>query len=464
MSETPREQCGIFGIYNHPEAAKIVYLGLYALQHRGQESAGIVSSDGDRLYAHKGLGLVADVFDKNSLDSLLGKSAIGHVRYSTTGSNVITNSQPIKINYKGGELAVAHNGNITNSEELKLELEERGAIFSSTMDSEILIHLIAQSTAKSFIDSLTTSLFRLKGAYSFLIMRKDRVIGMRDPKGFRPLCLGKYNDAYLLASETCAFDIIGAQHIREVEPGEIIIISDSGIESIKPFAPTETSFCVFEYIYYSRPDSLVGNTNVHNIRTALGAKLAEEQPANADIVIPVPDSSNAAAIGYSRKSGIPFEMGLIRSHYVGRTFIEPEQSIRHFGARIKYNPVKSVLNGKRVVVVDDSIVRGTTSPKIVKMIKNAGAKEVHLRISSPPWRFPCYFGIDTPSKMELIGSTHSIEEICKHSGADSLGYLSIQGLKEVIPGFQNYCFACFDGEYPGGKPKKLFKEILEQKY
>lgn len=460
-----KESCGIMGVFNHPEAAKLVYLGLYALQHRGQESAGIVSTDGEHFYTHKGLGLVSDVFDESSLEKLKGHIAIGHVRYSTTGSNFLENAQPIVSKYKGGTLGIAHNGNITNSSILRQELEARGSIFQTTTDSEIVIHLIAQQSSNDFLESLITSLIRLKGAYSLLVLRPDRMFALRDPQGFRPLCIGsKDNGTYLVASESCAFDMVDGQLLREIKPGEILEFTSDGVHSHHPFADVAPTFCVFEFIYYARPDSIVATKSVHSIRIKLGRQLAIEHPVEADIVIPVPDSSNAAALGFAQQSGIPFEFGLIRSHYVGRTFIEPKQQIRDFGARLKYNAVRSIIGGKRVVVVDDSIVRGTTSKKIIKMVRDAGAKEVHLRVSSPPWQYPCFFGIDTPTKEELIASSHSIEEIRKHIGADSLGYLSLDGLKKVIPRTTGCCFACFDGNYPGGRPLEFHKKILEMSF
>ncbi len=457
-----RDHCGIMGVFNHPEAAKLVYLGLYALQHRGQESAGIVSTDGNGLYVHKGLGLVSDVFDEEALENLKGHSAIGHVRYSTTGSTLLENSQPIFCNYKAGQLGVAHNGNITNAAALRTELEKRGAIFQTTTDSEILVHLIAQQSSDDFLESLKASLIRLKGAYSVLMLRPDRLIALRDPHGFRPLCVGsKGDDTYVVSSESCAFDIIEAQLLKEIRHGEILEFRTDGVYNHQPFAETAPAFCVFEYIYYSRPDSIVGGKSVYDIRERLGRRLAREHPAEADIVIPVPDSSNVAALGYSRESGIPFELGLIRSHYVGRTFIEPKQHIRDFGAKLKYNTVKRLIANKRVVVVDDSIVRGTTSRKIVKMLRDAGAREIHFRVSAPPWKFPCYYGIDTPNKNELAAGKNSLEKIRSHIGADSLGYLSIEGLKRVVPRTLGYCFACFDGNYPGGCPGNSHKTILE---
>ena len=462
IDETPREECGLMAVSGQQESANLTYLGLYALQHRGQESAGITSSDGKRLYLHTGSGVVSDVFDRKHLEALKGNVSIGHVRYSTTGSLSNKNAQPFMVNYKGGRLAIAHNGNLTNAGLLKQELESRGAIFQTTSDSELLLHLIAQSTSQDFEEALFSSLIRLKGAYSMLLLRENALYAMRDPRGFRPLCFGKLNDAYVFASESCALDIIGAQHLREVKPGEIIVVKNGEISHRQPLAQHKQSFCVFEYIYFCRPDSIVNGKSVYEIRQRLGARLAEEHPADADLVIPVPDSSNPAALGFAKKSGIPFDFGLIRSHYVGRTFIEPSQSIRDFGAKIKYNPVKGLLMGKRVVVVDDSIVRGTTSKQIVTMLRNAGAKEIHFRSSAPPWVYPCYFGIDTPSGDELIAYRYEVDKIREYMGADSLGYISREGMKKVMPRTVQYCSACFDGIYPGGKPNGCRKDVLEK--
>jgi amidophosphoribosyltransferase len=410
------------------------------------------------------MGLVADAFDESALEKLRGQCAIGHVRYSTTGSTSLTNSQPIICTYRDGPISVSHNGNITNANLLRDELESRGAIFQTTTDSEILIHLIAQHTGRDFLEQVTTSLIRLKGSYSMLLLRPDNMLAFRDPLGIRPLCIGSMeNDAYVVASESCAFDIIDAQLLREVQPGEILEFTKDGIKSHHPFSSTPPRFCVFEFIYYARPDSIIGGKSVCNIREKLGKQLAKEKPVEADIVIPVPDSSNAAALGYSKESGIQFEFGLIRSHYVGRTFIEPRQQIRDFGAKLKYNTVRTLIQNRRVVVVDDSIVRGTTSRKIVKMLRNAGAKEVHFRVSAPPWRHPCYFGIDTPEKEELTAGVNEVDEIREQIGADTLGYLSLDGLKRVVPRTLGYCFACFNGEYPGGRPPDLTKNILENK-
>ncbi|HPB32747.1 MAG TPA: amidophosphoribosyltransferase, partial [Candidatus Sumerlaeota bacterium] len=420
--DKPGEECGICAVSGNPESAKLAYLGLYALQHRGQESAGIAATDGQNLRCHTGTGVVADVFKRKNLEALPGHTAIGHVRYSTTGSLMQQNAQPLIANYKGGRVAIAHNGNLTNAWLLKKELESRGAIFQSSTDSELLLHLIAQSTSIDFEEALYSSLIRLKGSYSIVLMRENQLYAMRDPRGFRPLCFGKVDNTYVFASESCALDIIGAHLIRELKPGEIIKVCDGEISYATPFAQEDPSFCVFEYIYFSRPDSIIEGKSVYNIRHSLGEQLAREHPVEADMVIPVPDSSNPSALGYAKESGIPFEFGLIRSHYIGRTFIQPSQNIRDFGARIKYNAVRGLLAGKRVVVVDDSIVRGTTSRQIVTMVRNAGASEVHFRSSAPPWVYPCYFGIDTPIEKELIANVKNVEDIRKFIEADSLGY------------------------------------------
>lgn len=444
------DECGIFGVFGHKEASNLTYLGLYALQHRGQEGAGIVSSDGKQLFSEKGMGLVADIFAKDRIARLPGEMAIGHNRYSTTGVSHVKNVQPITANYALGTLALAHNGNLTNAGYLRDELEAYGSIFQSSTDSEVIVHLIAQARGKNFIERILDALGQIKGAYSLLIMSPDRIVVARDPYGIRPLALGRLDGAYVVASETCAFDLIEAEYIRDVEPGEVLIISAAGLESIYPFKPVAPTPCVFEFIYFSRPDSnIFGGRNVNRVRKVLGAQLARETGVDADLVIPVPDSGVPAALGFAEEAKIPFDFGLIRNHYVGRTFIEPQQSIRHFGVKIKLNAVRDLLEGKRVVVVDDSIVRGTTSKKIVKMIRAAGAKEVHLRISSPPTSFPCYYGIDTPTRQELIASSHSLNEICKYVTADSLGYLSVEGMLDIIPdGRAGFCTACFDGNYP----------------
>lgn len=444
-----KEECGVFGIYGVEEASKYTYLGLYALQHRGQESAGIVSSDGKKLYPYMKMGLVADAFDNETLKKLSGKLAIGHCRYSTTGSSNIKNAQPVSVSYSRGSISLAHNGNLTNAEIIRSELEAYGSIFSSTTDSEVIIHLISRSDKKDFIDTIVDALSKVKGAYSLLIMNEKTLIGVCDPQGFRPLSIGKFKNGFVLASETCAFDIIEAEYLRTVEPGELILIDKDGLKSLKLFSKTKHAHCIFEFIYFARPDSYIFGRSCHDVRKQLGRELAKEHPVEADLVIPVPDSSICAALGYSQESGIPFEMGLIRNHYVGRTFIEPSQSIRDFGAKVKYNPVKKALEGKRIIVVDDSIVRGTTSRKLVKMLKKSNPKEIHWRISSSPITHPCFFGIDTPRKEELIGSKKTVEEIRKYLEVNTLGYLSIKGMiNSVKDDRDKYCLACFNGEYP----------------
>jgi amidophosphoribosyltransferase len=446
--------CGVFGIFGHSESANITYLGLHALQHRGQESAGIVTSDGQRLYAHRAMGLVQDAFTQEQLGRLPGRSAIGHVRYSTAGGSHIKNAQPIAVDYARGSLTVCHNGNLTNADELRAELEARGSIFQSDTDTEVFVHLVAASKEIAVEDRIADALTKVKGAYSLLFMTEDSVIGVRDPMGIRPLCLGLlpgHKEAHVLASEPCAFDLIGAEYVRDIEPGEMVIIDATGMRSLTPMPKAPRRMCVFEYVYFARPDSKLGGRSVYEVRKALGRTLAKEAPVEADVVIPVPDSGVPAAIGYASARGVPFELGLIRSHYVGRTFIEPQQSIRHFGVRLKLNPVEPVLRGKRVVIIDDSIVRGTTSRKIVKMVRDAGAREVHLRISSPPTQWPCYYGIDTPTRRELIASSHSVDEIARYVTADSLSYLSLDGMLEAIGGGgskDNFCHACFSGHYP----------------
>lgn len=442
--------CGIVGVYNHKEASNLAYLGLYALQHRGQEAAGIVSSDGQQLHTHRAMGLVADIFTEDQIHKLPGKAAIGHVRYSTTGESTIENCQPLVINYSRGWLSVAHNGNLVNVQKLRAELEAHGAIFQSTMDTEVIIHLIAGSRKNALVERIADALKQLKGAYSLVFLTESRLVAVRDPYGWRPLVIGKMQETYVVASETTALDLIGATYVREVEPGEIVIMDGKGLQSYKLIpAVQKKAQCIFEYIYFSRPDSNVFGRDVYEMRKGFGKQLAREGAVAADVVIPIPDSGLPAAIGYAEESGIPFQMGLIRNHYVGRTFIEPEQSIRHFGVKVKLNPIRQVLQGKRVVVVDDSIVRGTTSQKIVTMLRNAGAKEVHMRISSPPTAWPCFYGIDMPSREELIASSHSIEETGRYLGADSLSYLSWKGLYwfQKDPG-EWFCDACFTGKYP----------------
>jgi len=444
------EECGIFGVFGHPEAANLTYLGLYALQHRGQEGAGICSSDGKTLHLEKSMGLISDIFNEKRLKRLPGDSAIGHNRYSTAGSSVLKNVQPLLANYALGSIAIAHNGNLVNAEQMRNELETEGAIFQSSSDSEVILHLIARAKSEDPYERITEALKDVRGAFSLVFLRENEMIALRDPFGVRPLAIGKVDGAYVVASETCAFDIINAQYIRDVEPGEMVIINENGIRSIQALKSPRKAFCVFEFIYFSRPDSYIYNhTCVNSIRKNFGKQLAIDSPADADIVIPVPDSGVPAAVGFAEQSGIPFDFGLIRNHYVGRTFIEPKQSIRHFGVKIKLNPVRCLLEGKRVVVVDDSIVRGTTSKKIIKMIREVGgAKEVHMRISSPPTIGPCFYGIDTPTRQELIASTHLVEEIRKYITADSLSYLSISGLRGIVPHPEDYCTACFDNKYP----------------
>ncbi len=450
-----RDECGVFAIYGHGEAANLAYLGLHALQHRGQESAGIVTSDGQQLYAHRAMGLVQDAFDQAHLAKLPGRFAIGHVRYSTAGGSHLKNAQPFAINYARGSLAVAHNGNLTNAEQLRESLEWRGSIFQSSSDTEVFLHLVAMSKEIAFEDRIAEALGKVEGAWSIVFMNEDTILAARDPMGIRPLCLGVLpgmKDAHVIASEPTSFDLIGAEYMRDVEPGEMIIIDSAGLRSVRPFKQAPRKACVFEYVYFARPDSHLAGRSVYEVRKGLGRRLAAEHPVDADVVVPVPDSGVPAALGYSLERGIPFELGLIRSHYVGRTFIEPQQSIRHFGVRLKLNPVEGVLRGKRVVVIDDSIVRGTTSRKIVKMIRDAGAREVHLRISSPPTQWPCYYGIDTPTRRELIASSHSTEEIARYVTADTLGYLSLPGMLGSVAGEAGdpvgFCHACFSGEYP----------------
>ncbi|MFO0681022.1 MAG: amidophosphoribosyltransferase [Sandaracinus sp.] len=449
------DQCGIFAIWGAKEASNLAYLGLHALQHRGQESAGIVSSDGGRLFAHRSLGLVQDCFSQTTLENLPGHRAIGHVRYSTAGGGGIKNAQPIAVDYAAGSIAVGHNGNFTNFEDVRRRLEEAGSIFQSTSDTEVLVHLIARSRAETTVERVTDALREMEGAYSIVAMTTDEIIVARDPHGFRPLCMGTLKQdggtAVVFASEPVAFELIDAQYERDLDPGEMVIVDKDGVRSVRPFEPRPKKMCIFEYVYFARPDSALEGVSVYEARKRLGAILAEEQPAPADVVIAVPDSGVASAMGYANKLGLPFEIGLIRSHYVGRTFIEPAQSIRHFGVKLKLSPVRRVLEGKRVAVIDDSIVRGTTSRKIVKMLRDAGAKEVHLRISSPPTRWPCFYGIDTPSRGELIAASHSPAEISKYVTSDSVGYLSIEGLHRAVTGeakVNGHCDACFSGNYP----------------
>lgn len=454
MRDKFQEECAVMGVYGHPEAANMVYLGLYALQHRGQESSGIVSSDGKVLISHRQMGLVADIFKEEVIKRLEGFSAIGHNRYSTAGQSHLKNAQPFVVEYALGPIAVSHNGNLVNAGVLREGLEASGSIFQSTSDTEVIIHLIATSRETSLMGRIVEALSRVRGAYSLLFLTLDRMIAARDPMGFRPLVLGKLKrgrerGGYVVASESCALDLIEAEYVREVEPGEILSFSPKGMESLKPFPPVPHAKCIFEYIYFSRPDSNLYGRNVYQVRKELGRQLARESAVEADLVTPVPDSGVPAAIGYAQQSGLPLEFGLIRNHYVGRTFIEPQQSIRHFGVKIKLNAQREVLNGKRVVVVDDSIIRGTTSRKIIRMLRDAGAQKVHMRISSPPTSGPCYYGIDTPTRSELIASSSSVEEIRKFIEADSLAYLSREGMYVFLDGkTQGFCDACFSGNYP----------------
>lgn len=450
LADKPREECGIAGIVNAPEASNLVYLMLYALQHRGQEGAGIVSSDQNSFHAVRGRGLVADTFDQENLPTLAGNSAIGHVRYSTAGASDLKNAQPLLVEYARGNLAVAHNGNLVNAEEIKSELEGYGSIFQTTVDTEVLIHLIARSPKKSFLDALVSSLEKIKGAYSLLLLTDDGMLAARDPQGFRPLALGRLKDSLVVASETCAFDLIGAEYVRDIEPGEIVQINADGLRSVRfADASQPRAFCIFENIYFSRPDSHIFGTSCWAARQMLGKILAQENTVAADVVVPVPDSGVCAALGFAQQSGLPMEMALIRNHYIGRTFIEPTQNIRDFGVKLKFNVVRESVKDKRVIVVDDSLVRGTTSRKIVKMLRQAGAKEVHMRLSSPPVTHPCFYGMDFPTRKELIAATHSLEEIATYLRVDSVAYLSMEGMLRAMPDpGQQFCRACFSGQYP----------------
>lgn len=443
------DKCGVFGITGNRNAAVLTYLGLYALQHRGQESCGIATSDGNVIHIQGGMGKVDEVFTSiDKLKHLKGRMAIGHNRYSTTGSSSAANIQPLVINYKSGPLAVGHNGNLTNYMQLRQRMEQQGSIFSTTSDTEVILHLVAKSRKANIAEALADALKQVTGAYSLVLLSGENLIAVRDPVGVRPLALGKLRKSWVVASETCAFDIIGAKYIRDIEPGEILVLNGSGPQSYHLLLKKPHAFCIFEYIYFSRPDSMIFGSNVDKVRRRLGRQLAREHPVDADIVISVPDSSNTIALGYSEESGIPFEIGLIRNHYVGRTFIQPEQKIRDLDVKIKFNPIRGVLKNKRVIVVDDSIVRGTTSRKLVKMLREAGAAKVHLRISSPPIKWPCFYGIDMPTKKELIASNMSVEAIRKNLGVDSLGYLSLKGLLSLsaLPD-AGFCHACFSGKY-----------------
>lgn len=454
MFDKLHEECGVFAIYGNPEAANLTYLGLYALQHRGQESAGIVSSDGVNMDSHKNMGHVADIFTPKRLSRLRGTRAIGHTRYSTTGDTALLNAQPFSVACNKGRIAVAHNGNITNAAELRHELEQQGAIFQASSDTEVVLHLVAHSRERTLAAALRDALLQLEGAFSLVFLAEDRVIVARDPHGFRPLAMGRLvgsdgSISTVFASETCAFDLINADYVDDVKPGEMVIVSADGV-SREQYTPAKNQAqCVFEHVYFSRPDSLVFGRSVQMSREQMGRILARETPVDADVVVPVPDSGVAAALGFSTESGIPYRQALIRNHYVGRTFIEPSQEIRDFGVKLKLNPIRSLLEGKRVILVDDSIVRGTTSRKIVRMVRNAGAAEVHLRISCPPTVSPCFYGVDTPTKNELIAANQSVEEIRKFVEADSLGYLSMGGLQQAVSDTQQqFCYACYTGDYP----------------
>ncbi len=463
--DKPREACGIFGIYDHSEAAALTYFGLYALQHRGQESAGIAVAKDMQIVEHKGMGLVSDVFDMDHLAQLDGGSAVGHVRYSTTGSSILTNAQPFRVSHRKKSYAVAHNGNITNAHILKNELEQAGSIFQTTMDSEIFLHLFVKNLKSGFEQALVETMSSLEGAFSFIMLTsKGEVIGMKDPQGFRPLCLGKLNGNYVLASETCAFDLVEAEFIREIEPGEIVIIGEDGIKSIQTPAAPNRAFCIFEFIYFARPDSTIYGQNVYQMRKVHGRRLAREAPVDADMVMPFPDSGTYAALGYHEESGIPFEMGMIRNHYVGRTFIQPTQSMRDFGVRIKLNPVKELLKGKDLIIIEDSIIRGTTIKTRVKSLRKLGVRRVHMRVAGPPHRFPCHYGIDFSTRGELIAARKSVDELREYLELDSLHYLSIEGLLNST-GIENperhFCKACFDGCYPVNFDEMVSKDCLE---
>jgi len=451
MDDAVKHSCGLFGIAGHRDAARLTYLGLYSLQHRGEEAAGIATFDDKQMHAYKGMGLVSEVFNEATLKTMPGRMAIGHTRYSTTGSSTIKNSQPLVVTYAKGSIAVAHNGNLVNAFELRQQLEANGSIFQTTVDSEIILHLLARATNKEFEDDLVECLKLLKGAFSLLFLTEQALIGCRDPNGFRPLCIGRLNHAYVLASETCALDLIGAKFLREVEPGEVVVITASGLRSLHPFKDEPAralSHCLFEHVYFARPDSLIFGESVQAVRIKLGRQLAREHPADADLVMPIPDSGNFAALGFSLESKIPFVMGMIRNHYVGRTFIQPTQEIRDLKVRVKFNPVREIIKGKRLVVIDDSIIRGTTTRARVKSLREAGAKAIHLRISCPPTKHSCFYGIDFPTRKELIANKMSIEEIRKFIGADSLGYLSLEGLLKTLGQPAQYCSACWSGTYP----------------
>ncbi|MFP6582907.1 MAG: amidophosphoribosyltransferase [Candidatus Hydrogenedentota bacterium] len=459
-----QDECGIFGVFGHEEAATLTYLGLYALQHRGQEGAGIVVNDAGQLKAHRGIGRVSEVFKPHKLARLRGNMAIGHVRYSTFGTSDLKNVQPLPVDYARGSMALGHNGNLVNAKKLREQLEDDGAIFQSTTDSEVIIQLIARSKEEQFVDCVTEALKKVIGAFSILATNGDVIVAGRDPHGIRPLWLGKLGDAHILASESCALDIIDADWVREIEPGEVICISDSGVESFHPFEPVVARSCIFEYVYVARPDSYIFGQSVDVVRKKLGANLAKVQPVEADLVMAVPDSSNPAALGYAHESGIPFDMGFIRNHYVGRTFIEPDQHIRDFGVKIKLNPSRSAIEGKKIILIDDSIVRGTTAKKIVKMLNRCGAKEIHFRISCPPIINSCHYGIDTPDKEKLIAYNMEVEEMREHLGVESLAFQSIEGLVDATGvSKEQFCLGCFNNDYPTLTPKEFDSGLIRRR-
>jgi len=460
----PKHYCGVFGVHGHPNAAELTYYGLYALQHRGQESAGIVANDGNQFREHKGMGLVPQVFKGKVLHELVGHTAIGHARYSTTGSSNIGNAQPLTVDCSRGQISIAHNGNLTNAAILREELEERGSIFQTTVDSEIVLHWLAQPTSNGE-NTLVSTIRKLEGAYSLIIMTENEMVGVRDPHGFRPLCIGKLpSGAYVLSSETCALDLIEAQFVRDVEPGEIVIIEDNGLRSLNAFPEHEKrSFCIFEYVYFTRPDSNLAGRNVHKVRVEMGRELAREHPVEADLVVPIPDSGNCAALGYAQESGIPFEMAFVRNHYVGRSFLQPSQLIRDFNVRVKLNLITDLVKDQRVIIVDDSIVRGTTCKKRVNSLKEAGAKEVHVMVSCPPHKNPCVYGIDFPDRSKLMAANHTMDEICTYLNADSLNYLSEEGMVRATGHPKaSFCMACYDGNYPVEYDPAVDKHIMER--
>jgi amidophosphoribosyltransferase len=462
MPGRPRDECGVFAVYGHEEAAKMAYFGLYALQHRGQESAGIVTSDGVNIFEHKSMGLVPEAFSEEVLNNLDGHIALGHVRYSTTGASLIANAQPFRVQYSGKSFAVAHNGNIVNALQIRSELENSGSIFQTTMDSEVVLHLIAKSFKLGLEQAMVQTMTQIRGAYSMVVMTEDGIIAAKDPNGFRPLCIGRLNSGYVVASETCALDLVEAEYIREIDPGEIVVINGQGIKSISSGIESRKSQCIFELIYFARPDSEVFGQNVYLFRKRQGELLAKEFPIDADLVMPFPDSGNYAAIGYAQASDIPFEMGVIRNHYVGRTFIQPSQSMRDFGVKVKLNPVKEILRGQRVIIIEDSIIRGTTAQTRVHTLREIGAREIHMLVSCPPHRFPCHYGIDFSTRGELIAARKSVQEICDFVGLDSLGFLNIDYLDQASHiRKEDLCFACFNGKYPVPIDENISKYCLE---